>query len=224
MRRETRQRGRHTRSSSQVASDAWLVALPTGILDNSRMRMVALELYERALEELLARIVVSPAETARARREGRHHARQTRRRVAGELVSTSSSPRAISTCSASTRDYRRAGFGLSRWWRSPLPPRGRDKKRASRRRASSCRRRRCSRFPARLRAAHRRQSSRGRVRIRDGARVLPIAGRLHHTPCRSPRALEAHHDRPLRISSIPAREGAAASIYSSPTIRRRRPS
>lgn len=52
-----------TRELVAVAREAWTDAWPSGSLDNSRTRMVAFEIYERALEELLSRIVESPAET-----------------------------------------------------------------------------------------------------------------------------------------------------------------
>jgi pimeloyl-ACP methyl ester carboxylesterase len=52
-----------TRGLVEVAREAWHQAWPSGSLDNSRMRMVAFEIYERALEGLLARIVETPATT-----------------------------------------------------------------------------------------------------------------------------------------------------------------
>jgi len=60
-RRESGESG--TRELVAVAREAWSDAWPSDSLANSRTRMVALEIYERALEEILSRIVESPAET-----------------------------------------------------------------------------------------------------------------------------------------------------------------
>ena len=60
-----------TRALVAVARDAWQTAMPQGSLDNSRTRIVAFEIYERALEGILARVTGVPGETAeRAARAG----------------------------------------------------------------------------------------------------------------------------------------------------------
>ena len=101
-----------TRALVGVARDAWHAALPPGSLDNSRTRMVALELYERALEAVLARIVVSPAKTTERaaaagitldRRDGAWPASWFRRLE----------PASDLDVLGFSETYRRAGFGVA---------------------------------------------------------------------------------------------------------------
>ncbi len=100
-----------TRGLVAVAREAWHEAWPSGSLDNSRTRMVALEIYERALEGLLARIVESPATTIERateagisldRREGAWPASWFRRLE----------PAVDLDVLGFSEQYRRAGFGL----------------------------------------------------------------------------------------------------------------